>query len=169
MAKQLTNVGDAVLDHGGTLQTQTPAKDAHVLGKTHGLEHLRAEHATVANLDQFVQALVVAEDFHAGLGVGVVGALELEIGDTHLAKEDFHELHQTAERQAVVGNDTLDLVELCQMRSVDRLVAEHTVDGEVARGRRAAVGSLFRGELLQQRGGNGCGVCSQDEALGLFR
>lgn len=97
MAEQLANVGNLVLDHGGTLQTQTPAEDAHVLGQAHGFQHLRTEHAAVANLDQLAEALVVAEDFHAGLGVGVVGGLELEVGDAHLVEEDFHELHQAAE------------------------------------------------------------------------
>ena len=72
VAEQLADVGDAVLDHGRPLQTQAKAVYHHVWGQAHGLEHLGAEDAAVADLDELVELLVVAEDLHARLGVGVV-------------------------------------------------------------------------------------------------
>lgn len=50
------------------------------------------------------------------------------------------------------------------MGGVDRLVAEDAVDGEVARGRGAAIRALLRGELVEERGGDGGGVRAQDQA-----
>ena len=85
---------------------------------------------------------MVAEDLHTGLGVRVVGGLELEVSDAHLVEENLHELHETTQGQAVVGDDTFYLVELGKMCSVDGFVSEDTVDGEVAGGRRAAVGTF---------------------------
>ena len=41
---------DAVLDHGRPFQGQTEAVNTHVLGQTHGLQHLGSEHAAVADL-----------------------------------------------------------------------------------------------------------------------
>ncbi len=70
------------------------------------------------------------EDLERGLGIGIVGRLEPEVGDAHLFEKDLHEADEVAEGDAVVGHDALDLVELGEMRSVDRLVAEDAVDGE---------------------------------------
>lgn len=39
------------------------------LRETHGLQHFWTEHSAVAHLNQFVQALVEREDFHAGLSI----------------------------------------------------------------------------------------------------
>ena len=64
------------------------------------------------------------------LRVGVIRRLEPDIRDTHLLEENTHEPDQIRERQFTVRNDTLDLVELSQMRRVHRLVSEHAVDTE---------------------------------------
>lgn len=93
MTKQLTDVLDGVFDHGRSLQAEAESVHSQVLGQSHGLQHLRSEHATVANLlkcsvsisgtsyitifcgsylYKLFQALVVAEELHTRLCVGVV-------------------------------------------------------------------------------------------------
>lgn len=49
------------------------------LGEAHGQEHLRAEHAAVADLCPLLEVRVVAEDLHRRLGVRVVRGLELDL------------------------------------------------------------------------------------------
>ena len=75
---------------------------------------------------------MVAENLHTRLGVRVVSRLETQLVDAHLGEEDLHEANQTTESQTEVGDDTLDLVELSQVGSVDCLITEDTVDTEVA-------------------------------------
>ena len=65
--EQLTNVRDTVLHHGRALKGQTETVDAHVFGQTHGLQHLRSEHAGVTDLNPLLEALVVPEDLHTRL------------------------------------------------------------------------------------------------------
>ena len=48
-----------LLDHCGPLQTQAPTVDSHVLGQSHGFQHLRSEHATVTNLDPLLETFVI--------------------------------------------------------------------------------------------------------------
>lgn len=50
---------------------------------------------------------------------------------TEALKERGERAHEVAERQVVVRNDALNLVEFSQMRCVQRLVAKDAVDGEV--------------------------------------
>lgn len=112
--------------------------------------------------------LVVAEHLHAGLGVGVIGRLEAQLGDawgqreelggplgsplppprwpphTQLAEELPEGAHEVAEGEAAVSHHPLHLVELGQVGGIQALVAENPVDGEV----------FHRGELLL-RGGAG--------------
>ena len=59
VAKQVTNVVNAVQDHGGPLQPEAPCDDVHILGEAHRPQHLRAEHATVAHLYPLLQLLGV--------------------------------------------------------------------------------------------------------------
>lgn len=54
-------------NHRRPLETDTPAVDVDVLGEAHGLEHLGAEHATVSDLDPFLQLRVEGEDLQRGL------------------------------------------------------------------------------------------------------
>lgn len=157
MAQQLPDVLHAVLDHGRPLQTQTPAVDPHVRRQTHGLQHLRPEHAAVAYLYPLVQSVVKAEDLHARLGVGVVGGLESQAVDAHFCEKDFHEAYESSEGQAVVCYDTFDLVELGEMCSVDAFIAEDAIDREVARR------TWVRGKFVKHVGGDCSGVCSEDE------
>ena len=51
--------------------------------------------------------------------------LEAQVGDAHRIEEDFHELHQAAQSQPVVGDDAFYLVELAQMSRIHRLVSNH--------------------------------------------
>ena len=79
----------------------------------------------------------------ANLGVGVVCGLEADMFKPHLAEEDLHEADEVCEGQVAVCDDTLDLVELCKMRGIDRLVPEDPIDTEVAGRGRSAVRSLL--------------------------
>jgi hypothetical protein len=59
------------------------------LGEAHRPEHLRAEHARVANLYPLVEAVVPVEDLHAGLRVRVVGRLEADVMHAQLGEESL--------------------------------------------------------------------------------
>lgn len=93
MTKQLTDVLNGVFDHGRSLQAEAESVHSQVLGQSHSLQHLWSEHATVTNLSKYsvsisdmswaivlcssylyklFQALVVAEELHTRLCVGVV-------------------------------------------------------------------------------------------------
>lgn len=130
-----------ILDHRRTFQAQPPPVHPHVLGQTHWLQHLRTEHAAVADLHPLIQPLVKPKHLQARLRIGVVRRLESEPVDPHFREEDLHEADQASEGEPEVSDDAFDLVELGQMRSVDAFVAEHAVDGEVPR--RARVSSKF--------------------------
>lgn len=82
VAKQVANVADAVLDHGRTLERQTPGDDAHILGQSHRAQHFWAKHARIANLDPALELGREAKDLHRRLRVRVVRRLELDVGDT---------------------------------------------------------------------------------------
>lgn len=58
--KQVTDVVDAVQDHRWPLEAQTPCNDIHILWEAHWAQHLRAEHAAVADLNPFLELLRVA-------------------------------------------------------------------------------------------------------------
>ena len=73
---------------------------------------------------------MVTEYLHAGFRVGVVGRLEAQFRDAQLLEERVNDAFQIAQRQIPVGDQTFDLMELGQMRGVQRFVSEHTVDGE---------------------------------------
>mmetsp|Transcript_35805 Transcript_35805/g.78171 ORF Transcript_35805/g.78171 Transcript_35805/m.78171 type:complete len:403 (-) Transcript_35805:388-1596(-) len=133
VAEEVANVVDAVENHRGALEREPPRNDADVGGHAHGLHHLRAEHAGVANLHPLLQLRMEAEDLHGGLCVGVVGGLEAQLGDADLPEELVEGADEVAEGEALVADDALNLVELRQVRAVHRLVAEHAVDGEILR------------------------------------
>lgn len=77
-------------------------------------------------------------------------------------------LHKTTKGQIVVSNDTLDLVEFSQVRSIDGLVTEHTINGEVTGWWWAAIGALLLCQFVQHVGTDGGGVRSKDELLRLL-
>ena len=137
------------------LEGEAPRNDDDILGEAHGEQHLGSEHACrdvrkrpnqargvllglsltrVADLDDLVEAGVVGEDLHARFGVGVVGGLELEVLDAELLEECVQRAHEVGQREPEVCDHPLDLMELGQVRRVQRLVAEHTVDREVLYG-----------------------------------
>ena len=46
--------------------------DVYVLGEAHGLEHLRAEHTAIPDLDPFPELRVEGEDFQGGLCTNII-------------------------------------------------------------------------------------------------
>lgn len=74
---------------------------------------------------------MVAEHLHAGLGVGVVSRFETQLSDAQLGEELPQDAHEVAQGEAVISHNALDLVELSQVRGIQGLVPEHTIDGEV--------------------------------------
>ena len=70
--------GQYLLDHGWSLQTQSPAINLHITWDTHWLQHFRPEHTAISNFDPFLQSGMVAEDLHTRFCVGVVGGLEAQ-------------------------------------------------------------------------------------------
>ena len=64
------------------------------LRQTHGQQHLWSENSGVTNLHPLGQTLVVAEDLHAGLGVGVVGRFEPQLLDAKLLEELIQDTNQ---------------------------------------------------------------------------
>ena len=157
MSQQLSDILNAVLDHRWPLQTQAPTINPHVRRETHGLQHLRSEHATVAYFHPLVQPIVETEDLQAGFCVGVVGRLETQAVDAHFGEEDFHEAYKSSQGQTIVCYDTFDLVEFSEMCGVDAFVAEDPIDREIARG------TWVRSKFMKHVGGNGGGVRSEDE------
>lgn len=79
---------------------------------------------------------------------------------THLLEERAHESDQVPQRQIVVGNYTLNLMELSQVGRVHGFVPKHSVNGEVT------CGTGVLGELVQHCGGNGSRVRAQHEPEG---
>ena len=74
---------------------------------------------------------MVAEDFKTWLRVGVVRRLVLKVLDSNLSEELFHDAKQVRESDSSIDHDTFHLVELGQMRCIERLITEDTVDREV--------------------------------------
>lgn len=102
---------------------------------------------------------MVSKDLHTRLRVRVIRGFKAEVLDAQFREEIFQEPHEPAEREAEVGNDTLDLVELGQMGGIDGLVAEDTVDGEVAaRLDLAAVLGCHASKSVENPGRDGGGV-----------
>lgn len=50
---------------------------------------------------------------------------------TQFGEELMQNPHQVTQRQTIISHHTLDLMELCQMSGVQRLIAKHTVYREV--------------------------------------
>lgn len=50
---------------------------------------------------------------------------------TQLGEELPQDAHEVAQGEAVISHNALDLVELSQVRGIQGLVPEHTIDGEV--------------------------------------
>lgn len=118
----------------------------------------------VGNLNPLAKTLVPGEDLHGRLGVRVVGGLEAEVGVAGPCEELLHKADEVAEGDVVVGDDALDLVELCQVGGVGGLVTEDAVDGEHLCGLEAAG---LVGNLVEHVGGDGGGVGAKEQLLAL--
>ena len=130
MPKEITNVVDLVENHSGPFQRQAPGNAAHVFGEAHWPEHLRAEHARVADFHVFVEPFVPVEDLHRGLRVRVVGRLKADVSQPQLQEKRLDHAHQIPQIQVAVHDQPFDLMELRQVSGVERLVAEYAVDRE---------------------------------------
>jgi len=71
---------------------------------------------------------MIAEYLHARLRVRIIGRLEAHLRHTVFLEELFYVAHEMAEIQMIVCDQSLDLVELCEMSGVQRLVTKHTID-----------------------------------------
>lgn len=74
---------------------------------------------------------MIAEYLHARLGVRIVRGLELEPSDAELLEELVQRANEIAQREPVIGDNALDLMELGEVRRVQGLVAEHSVNTEI--------------------------------------
>ena len=131
MAKEITNVLNAVLDHGRAFQREAPGNDPNVLRKAHRSKHFGTEHTRIANLGPLFKVGVVAEDLHRRLGVGIEGRLEAELLNTDLLEEGFNGTDEVAKRQVVICYEALYLMKLAKMRRIHGLVTENAIDGKV--------------------------------------
>ena len=77
---------------------------------------------------------MVREDLHRRLCVRVRGGLEAQLLNAELPEELIEDSDEVTETEIPVGDDSLNLVELSQVGGVQRLIAEHAVDGEVLGG-----------------------------------
>jgi hypothetical protein len=62
------------------------------------------------------------------------------------------------EANSAIDDDTLDLVELSQMGSIQSLIPEHSIDGEVLHGSKL----FFLCLVVEHLGADGCGMRTQD-------
>lgn len=106
---------------------------------------------------------MVSEDFERRFSVWVVSGLVLKVLDTNLIEEGLHNTEQVVKSDALVNNDTFDLMELSQMRGVESLVSEHTIDGEVLHGL-----ELFLLSLLVEHLRADCSRVSSKDVLHCF-
>lgn len=90
VSKEVTDVVDAVQDHGGSLQGQAPGDHVDVSRQAHGLQHLRPEHAAVAHLHPLAQLLRVPAVNRGGWEV------EVERMTTALVLAKFCNIRHTA-------------------------------------------------------------------------
>jgi hypothetical protein len=101
---------------------------------------------------------VEAEDLHAWLRVRVVGRLETQLLDATLLEELFNNSHHVAKCQFVVSDESFNLMELCKVGCIQRLVAEHSIDGEIL----GRLEHLLLRELVEHSGGDAGCVGSHD-------
>ena len=107
---------------------------------------------------------MVTKDFERWLGVRVVSWLELQVGYTDLLEEDLDDSHQMSQTNILVGDQTFALVELGQVSSIQSLVSEDSVDGEVFDWLELLLLSKFVKHLRT----DSSGVSSQQILLSLF-
>ena len=63
--EQVTDVGNAVLDHGRALEAEPPGNHPHSGGQAHRRQHFWAEHAAVADFSPLAEVRVVAKNLRA--------------------------------------------------------------------------------------------------------
>jgi hypothetical protein len=131
VTEQISDIGQTIVDHRGSLKTQAPRNDTDVLGKTHGAEHLRSENTRVSDFNPALELRVETENFKTWLCVGVVSGLVLNLVDTNLCIEFLHDAQEVTETDISICDETLDLMELRQVSGVESLVAEDTINREI--------------------------------------
>lgn len=131
--KEISNVLNAILDHGGTLQREAPSNYPHIWWQSHRHQHFRTENTRVSNLCPLLQVRMIAENLHGRFSVGIESRLETELVDANLFEERFNRPNQVAQRQVIIGNKTFHLMELAQMSSIHGFITKDTVNGKVTR------------------------------------
>ncbi len=71
------------------------------------------------------------KDLQTRLSVGVVSWLVLELLDSDLSEEDLHDAQEVIKPKVSVDDEALDLMELCEVSSIEVLIAVNSIDGEV--------------------------------------
>lgn len=87
VAKEISDILNLVLDHSGSLEAQAPSDHSHVLWEAHWSQHLGSEHTAISHLHPLLELGVVAEYFHTGFRIRVVGGLEAQFSDADLLEE----------------------------------------------------------------------------------
>lgn len=131
MTEQISDIGQTIVDHRGSLKTQAPGNDTDVLRKTHGAEHLRSENTRVSDFNPALELRVEAENFKTWLCVGVVSGLILNLIDTNLGIEFLHDAQEVAQTDISISNETFNLMEFSQVSGIESLIAEDTINREI--------------------------------------
>ena len=131
VTEEISNIANTVVDHGGAFQAQTPGDDTHILGESHGTQHLWAEDTGVTDFDPFLELWVVTEDLKTGLGVGVIGRLIFQVGDADLGVEFSQDTKQVRKTNISISDETFNLMELSQVSGIKVLISVDSIDGEV--------------------------------------
>jgi hypothetical protein len=81
--------------------------------------------------DYLFVVFMPTEHFHTRFSVRIVGGLELQLGNSQLLKELSNDSHEVTQSEIVVCDQTLHLVELSQVGSIQTLITEHAVNTEI--------------------------------------
>jgi len=128
VAEQVSNVREVVVDHCGTLKTESPSNYINIFWQAHGTKHLRSENSTVADFNPPLESWMVSKDLKRRLSVWIVSRLILQLGNADLLIELADNSHQVTQTNAAVCNHAFALMELSQVSGIESLVSEHSID-----------------------------------------
>lgn len=69
-----------------------------------------------------------SEDFKTWLRVWIVSWLILQLSNANFGEEGVHDTEEMTEANSAIDDDTLNLVELSQMGSIQSFIPEHSVN-----------------------------------------
>ena len=128
VTEKISNIGQAVINHGRSLKRQTPSDNSHVLWKSHWSEHLWAEDTRVADFDPSLELRMESEDLETRLSVRVVSRLVLNLSDTNLRVECLHDTKEMAQTNIPISYETFNLMEFSEMGGIQSLITEDSVN-----------------------------------------